>query len=158
MVMKIGKMTRMFSRRLSQALCLAALLSFWSPLSAYASEDAQPSRQEETLETLGNQMRLSLGSLKARCQTLTAELEEQSEKVKELRTKLGDLSTCLTNTNNTLCDYETKLIVYEQKLKARAKVIWILGILFAINALGKVAVLGLRLKGIKLPELFNILW
>ena len=89
---------------------------------------------------------------------MTAELEEQSEKVKELRTKLGDLSTCLTNTNNTLCDYETKLIVYEQKLKTRAKIIWILGIIFAINALGKVVAIGLRFKGIKLPELFNILW
>lgn len=146
------------SRRLWWALCLALLLPFCSQPFIFASEDAQPSRQEETLETLGSQIRTSLGELKARCQILTTELEEQSEKAKELQTKLTDLSSCLTATNNTLCDYETKLIVYEQRLKTRAKIIWILGIIFAINALGKVAAISLRFKGIKLPELFNILW
>ena len=136
-----------------------ALLFFCVPRrSAYAQAVAPQAEQEETLETLGSQIHTSLGALKARCQTLTAELEEQSEKAKELQTKLTDLSSCLTDTNKTLCDYETKLITYENKLKARAKVIWAAAIVILINILGKVAAIALRFKGIKLPELLNILW
>ena len=58
------------------------LLSFAlsSPRLLYAQADAPRPEQEETLETLGSQIHTSLGSLKARCQTLTEELEEQSEK------------------------------------------------------------------------------
>lgn len=119
---------------------------------------AQPQSSTETLETLGTQIHTSLGALKARCQTLTTELEEQSVKVEELQTKLTDLSSCLTATNNTLCDYETKLIVYESKLKARTKALWIGAIVVLINLLGKIAAIVLRFKGIKLPEIFNILW
>lgn len=119
---------------------------------------AQPQQSTEMLETLGTQIHTSLGALKARCQTLTTELEEQSERVEQLQTKLTDLSSCLTDTNKTLCDYETKLITYENKLKARAKVIWAAAIVILINILGKVAAIALRFKGIKLPELLNILW
>ena len=89
---------------------------------------------------------------------MTTELEEQSERVEQLQTKLTDLSSCLTATNNTLCDYETKLLVYENKLKARTKAIWIGTIIILINILGKTAAIVLRFKGIKLPELLNILW
>lgn len=136
------------------------LLSFalLSPRLLYAQEDASQSKQEETLETLGSQIHTLLGALKARCQTLTAELEEQSAKAETLRTKLTDLSSCLTDTNNTLCTYETKLIVYEGKLKFRTKVIWAAAILILINILGKIAAIVLRFKGIKLPEIVNILW
>ena len=139
-------------------LVLALLFFCVPPRSAYAQAVAPQAEQEETLETLGSQIHTSLGALKARCQTLTAELEEQSAKAEALRTKLTDLSSCLTATNNTLCDYETKLIVYEGKLKSRAKVIWAAAIVFLINILGKVAAIVLRFKGIKLPEAVNILW
>lgn len=143
---------------LLRAACLALSLFLLSPLFAFAQADAQPQEQEETLETLGLAIHTSLGELKTRCQTLTTELEEQSGKVKELQTKLTDLSSCLTATNNTLCDYETKLIIYEQKLKTRAKIIWIAAIVILINVLGKVVAIALRFKGIKLPDVFNILW
>lgn len=140
------------------ALCLPLSLALSSPRSAYAQEAAPRSEQEDSLETLGSQIHTSLGALKARCQLLTTELEEQSEKVEELQTKLTDLSSCLTDTNKTLCAYETKLIEYEGKLKARAKIIWAAAILILINVLGKIAAIILRFKGIKLPELLNILW
>ena len=145
-------------RRLSQALLFFLSALLLSPRCLYAQAGAPRQEQEETLETLGSQIHTSLGSLKARCQILTAELEEQSEKAKELQTKLTELSSCLTNTNNTLCAYETKLIGYEQKLKFRAKVIWAAAIIFLINILGKIAAIVLRVKGIKLPEIVNILW
>jgi septal ring factor EnvC (AmiA/AmiB activator) len=147
-------------KRLALLASFALVLLFFClpPRSAYAQAVAPQAEQEETLETLGSQIHTSLGALKARCQTLTAELEEQSEKAKELQTKLIDLSSCLTDTNKTLCDYETKLITYENKLKARAKVIWAAAIVILINILGKVAAIALRFKGIKLPELLNILW
>ena len=142
----------------ARAFCLLSLLALCSPVSPCAQEAAPQSGQEDTLETLGSQIHTSLGTLKARCQTLTEELEERSEKVKELQTKLTDLSSCLTDTNNTLCAYETKLIAYEGKLKFRAKVIWAAAIIVLINILGKIAAIALRFKGIKLPELLNILW
>lgn len=153
----MGGILRSFLSRLSRLLpylllplaCLCALS---------AQPVAQPQSSTETLETLGTQIHTSLGALKARCQTLTTELEEQSERAEQLQMKLTDLSSCLTATNNTLCDYETKLIVYENKLKARTKALWIGAIVVLINILGKIAAIVLRLKGIKLPEVFNILW
>lgn len=148
---------RSFLSRLSRLwLCFLLPLACLCALSAQPV--AQPQSSTETLETLGTQIHTSLGALKARCQTLTTELEEQSERVEQLQTKLTDLSSCLTDTNKTLCDYETKLITYENKLKARAKVIWAAAIVILINILGKVAAIALRFKGIKLPELLNILW
>lgn len=68
------------------------------------------------------------------------------------------MTTSLDNTNALLANYETKLIVYEQKLKTRAKIIWAAAIVILINVLGKIAAIALRFKGIKLPEVFNILW
>ena len=145
----LSRLSRLWPFFLLPLACLCALS---------AQPVAQPQSSTETLETLGTQIHTSLGALKARCQTLTTELEEQSERAEQLQMKLTDLSSCLTATNNTLCDYERKLIVYENKLKARTKAIWIVAIVILINILGKIAAIVLRFKGIKLPEVFNILW
>lgn len=114
--------------------------------------------QSENLMILSTQIHDSLDGLKQQSKILTLELQQRSNEVKNLKTNLSELTTSLDNTNALLANYETKLIVYEQKLKTRAKVIWAAAIVIMINILGKMAAIALRFKGIKLPEVFNILW
>ena len=148
---------RLSCRRLP-ALCLVLSLAFCWSLSAYASEGA-PQRQEseQTLEQLGTAIHTSLAALKARSQSLTEELQGQKLIVEEYKTKLNELSICLTNTNEKLYTYETKLVAYEQKLKQQKKWLRIGMLLVAAFILVRMATLILRAKGIKLPELLNIL-
>lgn len=141
-----------------RAFLLFLLVFFTCPLSFYAQQGAQPQESERTLEQLGTAIHSSLAALKARSQSLTEELNEQHLIVEEYKTKLSALTTSLDNTNKRLYDYETKLIGYEQKLKSRAKIILAAAIIILINILGKIAAIVLRFKGIKLPEVFNILW
>lgn len=125
---------------------------------ALFSPAAGAQESEPTLETLGVQVHTSLAALKAQSMNLTEELRGQKAIVSEYRTKLSALTASLANTNERLCDYETKLIRYEGSLKAKAKIILVLGIIFALNLLGKAAALVLKAKGLKLPELLHILW
>lgn len=139
--------SRKTSFSLSAALFLAVL--FCSPLAAEASPDL--------LETLGVQIHTSLESLRLQSSLLTEELETRSKEVESLRTTLSDLSTSLTNTNRQLSDYETMLRDYEGKLRwhrKRAATVAALAFLFVAV---RVVTLILRLKGIHLPEIINIL-
>lgn len=152
-MMNFPKVKRLFAAR--PALCL--LLSFFalSPLSAQGSADAQ--QPSPTLEELGSQIHTSLASLKAQSKTLTEELEKRSNEVAELKTNLSELTTCLDNTNALLADYETKLIRYETKLKGWRKFATVVAILALLFLATRAVTLALRAKGIKLPELVNIL-
>lgn len=140
-------------------LSLAALLAlsplFLSPLSAFAQEDAP--RQNLTLEELGSQIHTSLESLKQQSKDLTRELQERSSEVAELKTNLNELTICLDNTNQLLADYETKLIRYEQKLKGWRKFAMAVALLALLFIATRAVTLILRAKGVKLPELVNIL-
>lgn len=74
---------------------------------------------------------------------------------------MNDLSSSLDNTNRQLYDYETKLIKSEAENKRLAKtrnrlilaLLLMIGVFVAIRA----ATIALRWKGIKLPEIVNIL-
>lgn len=140
-------------------LSLAALLAlsplFLFPLSAFAQEDAP--QQNPTLEELGSQIHTSLESLKQQSKDLTRELQERSSEVAELKTNLNELTICLDNTNQLLSDYETKLIRYEQKLKGWRKFATIVAMLALLFLATRAVTLALRAKGIKLPEIVNIL-
>ena len=152
-MMNFPKAKRLFAAR--PALCL--LLSFFalSPLSAQGSADApQPS---PTLEELGSQIHTSLESLKLQSKTLTEELERRSSEVAELKANLSELTSCLDNTNALLADYETKLIRYETKLKGWRKFATVVAILALLFLATRAVTLVLRAKGIKLPEIVNIL-
>ena len=137
------------------ALCLA--LSFFAlcPLSAQASADAQ--QPSPTMEELGSQIHTSLANLKLQSKTLTEELEKRSSEVAELKANLSELTTCLDNTNALLADYETKLIRYETKLKGWRKFATVVAILALLFLATRAVTLVLRAKGIKLPEIVNIL-
>ena len=133
-------------------------LSFFAlcPLSAYALEDA-PQQAEQTLTTLSTQIHESLASLKLQSKTLTEELEKRSNEVAELKANLSELTSCLDNTNALLADYETKLIRYEQKLKGWRKFATVVALLALLFLATRAVTLVLRAKGIKLPEIVNIL-
>lgn len=139
--------------RLGLYLLLFFLLS--SPLFAQPSADVP--QQSPTLEELGSQIHTSLANLKLQSKTLTEELEKRSNEVEELRTNLNELTICLDNTNALLADYETKLIRYEQKLKGWRKFATIVAMLALLFLATRAVTLALRAKGIKLPEIVNIL-
>ena len=137
------------------APCLLLSLFALFPLSAFAQADApQPS---PTLEELGSQIHTSLDALKQQSKVLTEELEKRSSEVAELKANLNELTTCLDNTNALLADYETKLIRYEQKLKGWRKFATAVAILALLFLATRAVTLVLRAKGIKLPEIVNIL-
>ena len=141
--------------RLSLAALLALSPLFLFPFSAFAQEDAP--RQNPTLEELGSQIHTSLESLKQQSKDLTRELQERSSEVAELKTNLNELTICLDNTNQLLADYETKLIRYEQKLKGWRKFATIVAVLALLFLATRAVTLALRAKGVKLPEIVNIL-
>lgn len=122
-----------------------------------ACAGAQARESSETLETLGSQIHTSLESLRLQSSLLTEELETRSKEVESLRTTLSDLSTSLTNTNRQLSDYETRLRDYEGKLRWHRKLAaTVAALAFLFVAVGVVTLI-LRLKGIHLPEIINIL-
>lgn len=139
--------SRKTSFSLSAALFLAVL--FCSPLAAEASPDL--------LETLGVQIHTSLEGLRLRSRLLTEELERQSSEAVELRTTLSDLSSSLESTNRQLLDYETRLRDYEGKLRWHRKLAATVAALAFLFVAVRVVTLILRLKGIHLPEIINIL-
>ena len=147
----------------SRALLLASSLLLSSPLSCYSLEGA-PQTQSETLTTLSTQIHEQLENLRKQSKSLTqqllqaqTELETQSLLADELRTELNELNISLTSTSKKLADYETKLTAYEQKLKAQKRLLRI-GLLLVVLFLAVRAVtLALRAKGIKLPDIVNIL-
>lgn len=125
------------------------------PSSAPALEDAP--QQSLTLDELGSQIHTSLESLKQQSKDLTRELQERSSEVAELKTNLNELTICLDNTNLLLADYETKLIRYEEKLKFWKKFAMAVALLALLFIATRAVTLILRAKGVKLPELVNIL-
>lgn len=139
--------------RLGQFLLFCFLLS--SPLFAQPSADAP--QQSPTLEELGSQIHTSLANLKLQSKILTEELERRSSEVAELKANLSELTTCLDNTNALLADYETKLIRYETKLKGWRKFATVVAMLALLFLATRAVTLALRAKGIKLPEIVNIL-
>lgn len=88
---------------------------------------------------------------------MTEELQGQKAIAEEYKTKLSALTISLDNTNKRLYDYETKLIRYEQKLKGWKKFATIVALLALLFIATRAVTLILRAKGIKLPELVNIL-
>lgn len=140
-----------------RAACFCLSLLLLSPLSVYAQAGAQPQESEQTLETLGSRIHTSLEALKARSQSLTEELQGQKAIAEEYKTKLSALTISLDNTNKRLYDYEKQLIAYEQKLRTQKKLLRIGLFLIILFLAVRAVTLSLRAKGIKLPELVNIL-
>ena len=153
-MMNFPKAKRLFAAR--PALCLLLLFFALSPLSAQDSADA-PQPQSDSLTMLSTQIHGSLENLKLQSKTLTEELEKRSNEVAELKANLSELTTCLDNTNALLADYETKLIRYETKLKGWRKFATVVAILALLFLATRAVTLVLRAKGIKLPEIVNIL-
>ena len=144
-------------RKRSLVLCLA-LLWLWSPLSVYAQAGVQPQESQQTLETLGSQMRISLENLRNLSMSLTEDLEKQQKRAETLQTQLTELTISSNNTNKRLFDSETKSIRLENDCKRKNKIIMMETSVIILHVLGIIITLAIRAKGIKLPEIVNILW
>lgn len=121
----------------------------------YSSDANQQNTQ--TLETLGSQVHSSLENLKVQSQLLTEELEERSNEVKVLQMKLKDLTTSLESTNEQLYNYEKSLEKQKQSLK-RYRIFMVIVIVVALLMIAaRVVTIVLKVKGVHLPEMVNIL-
>lgn len=136
--------------------CLKSLLlCLLFALPCYSLDVKQQNPQ--TLEILGGQVHTSLENLKVQSQLLTEELKERSNEVKTLQMKLKDLTTCLENTNEQLYNYEMSLEKQKQSLK-RYRIFMIVVIVVALLMIAaRVVTIILKVKGVHLPEIVNIL-
>lgn len=121
------------------------------------SEVVQPPESPQTLETLGSQMHISLASLRNLSMSLTEDLEKQQKRAETLQTQLTELTISSNNTNKKLFDSETKSIRLENDCKRKNKIIIIETLIIALHILTIIAILALRAKGIRLPDIVNIL-
>lgn len=132
---------------------LLCLLLFALP--CYSLDAKQQSTQ--TLEALGSQVHTSLENLRLQSMLLTEELEERSNEVKVLQTKLTGLTTCLENTNEQLYNYEKTLEKQKQSLKKYRTFMIIVVVAALLMIAARVVTIILKVKGIHLPEMVNIL-
>lgn len=158
-------MCECFTKRKAKAIAafsLASLLALWlAPQRLCAqqpSQDAQPQESGQTLETLGSQMHLSLVNLRNLSMSLTEDLEKQQKRAETLQAQLTELTISSNNTNKRLFDSETKSMLLERDCKRKNKIIIAETAVIVLHVLGIIAALVLRAKGIKLPEIVNILW
>lgn len=129
---------------------------------SYSQDASQQSTQ--TLPTLSKEIHTQLDSLKQQSRLLTEqlltvenELSSSSVQVETLKTQQKELTTCLQDTNKKYSDCLTKLTLYESGLK-RDKELLILGFTLVVLFIAvRIITLILRVKGVKLPELVNIL-
>lgn len=121
--------------------------------------------QNQTLQTLSQEIHTQLENLKQQSRHLTEqlaiaenELQTSSKRVEELQMELRGLNTSLENTNQKLSDYSVKLTEYELKLKTRAKIIMWTAALLILGVIVRVILLVLKIKfNIKIPYLLNLL-
>ena len=132
---------------------LLCLLLFALP--CYSSDVNQQNTQ--TLETLGSQVHTSLENLRLQSMLLTEELKERSNEVKALQMKLTGLTTCLENTNEQLYNYEKTLEKQKQSLKRYRTFMVIVIVIALLMIAARVVTIILKVKGVHLPEIVNIL-
>lgn len=131
------------------------LLCLLFALPCYSSDANQQNIQ--TLETLGSQVHTSLENLRLQSMLLTEELKERSNEVKALQMKLTGLTTCLENTNRQLYDYEKTLEKQKQSLKRYRTFMVIVIVVALLMIAARVVTIILKVKGVHLPEMVNIL-
>ena len=134
-----------------KSLLLCLLLVF----PCYSSDANQQNTQ--TLEVLGSQVHTSLENLKLQSKILTEMLEERSNEVKALQMKLVGLTTCLENTNEQLYNYEKNLEQQKQSLKRYRTFMIVVIVVALLMIAARVVTIILKVKGIHLPEMVNIL-
>ena len=122
------------------------------------SEAAVQQESQQSLETLGNQMHISLGSLRSLSMSLTEDLEKQQKRAETLQTQLTELTISSSNMNKQLYDSETKSIRLENDCKRKNKIILAETLLIMAHLMAAIALLVISSKGIKfIPDFVKIL-
>lgn len=124
---------------------------------ALFSPVAGAQESQQTLETLGSQMHISLANLRNLSMSLTEDLEKQQKRAETLQTQLTELTISSNNTNKRLFDSETKSMRLENDCKRKNKIIIMLTLAIALHILMIMAMLALKAKGIRLPDIIYIL-
>ena len=122
------------------------------------SEAAVQQESQQSLETLGNQMHISLGSLRSLSMSLTEDLEKQQKRAETLQTQLTELTISSSNMNKQLYDSETKSIRLENDCKRKNKIILAETLIITAHLMAAIALLVISSKGIKfIPDFVKIL-
>lgn len=122
------------------------------------SEAAAQQESQQSLETLGNQMHISLGSLRSLSMSLTEDLEKQQKRAETLQTQLTELTISSSNMNKQLYDSETKSIRLENDCKRKNKIILVETLAIMAHLVAAIALLVISSKGIKfIPDFVKIL-
>ena len=140
--------------------------SFWgqSQEAAAALQDAPPQEAHQELQILSSNIRDRLLSLKQeslymkeRLEMLSTSLETSQSEQAILAERLTSSSASLTSISEELTSCYDSIALLESKVKSRGKVVLILGIVFGVMILAKIAGYILYAKGIKVPRWLDIL-
>ena len=129
------------------------------------SQDALPLEgQQEELEILSSNIKgrlLSLKqeslSMKERLETLSASLESSQGAQAILTEQLMSSSASLTSINEELMGCYDSIAKLEARVESRGRIVLVLGIVFLVMVLAKIAGYILYAKGIKVPRWLDIL-
>ena len=129
------------------------------------SQDAPPHQEEhQELRILSSNIRdrlLSLRqeslSMKERLETLSASLESSQGAQAILAEQLTRSSASLTSINEELTSCYDSIAKLESKVKSRGRIILVMGIVFGVMILAKIAGYVLYAYGIKVPRWLDIL-
>ena len=129
------------------------------------SQDAPPlEERKEELEILSSNIRgrlLSLKqeslSMKERLETLSASLESSQGAQAVLTEQLMSSSASLTSINEELMGCYDSIAKLEARVESRGRIVLVLGIVFGVMILAKIAGYILYAYGIKVPRWLDIL-
>ena len=128
------------------------------------SQDAPRQEEHQELQILSSNIRdrlLSLRqeslSMKERLETLSASLESSQGAQAILAEQLTRSSASLTSINEELTSCYDSIAKLESKVKSRGRIVLVLGIVFGVMILAKIAGYILYAYGIKVPRWLDIL-
>ena len=150
-------------RCLSVLLLALALAPPCSPLDAPQAPVEERPREQE-LEILSSNIRGKLLSLKQeslymkeQLETLSASLESSQGAQAILTEQLMSSSASLTSINEELMTCYDSIARLERRVESRGRIVLILGIVFLVMVLAKIAGYILYARGIKVPRWLDIL-
>ena len=147
----------------ARILALLALLCL--AVSPCYSQDAQPLEEgQEELRILSSNIRDRLLSLKQESLYMKEQLEMLSRSLETSQAEQAILAERLTSSSASLTSISEELTScydsierLESKVKSRGRIVLVLGIVFGVMILAKIAGYVLYAKGIKVPRWLDIL-
>ena len=147
-------------------VCYSLLFGLcWAQSQSELSQDVLPQeRPHKELESLSSNIKERLLylkqeslSMKAQLETLSASLATSQSEQAILTERLTSSSASLTSINEELMSSYESIALLERKVKARGRIVLVLGIVFGVMILAKIAGYILYAYGIKVPRWLDIL-